>query len=330
MPTIRILKPEDQAALEGFLLPRVERSMFLLGNSRAAGLVDNGAAYQGTYAAAFDTAASFKAGAEGAMAGVVAHYWNGMLIPQAPAHLDELWRAAARASARPIGGAIGPSEQVQAIVEGWRAAGAGGCTSGPEPAAHAPAQPALDLQMDEEEKLYSLSLDELRVPEALRDGTLRARRIAAQDLDQVVAWRVAFQVESLHEEDTPRLRESTRATAARALERRDVWVVEAYLPSSRGAGAGWVPVSTSGFNTAIREAVQIGGVYTPPELRSRGYARAAVAASLLDARAEGAGTAILFTGEENVPAQRAYTALGFRHIGEFRLVLLRTPLRLCL
>ena len=48
-----------------------------------------------------------------------------------------------------------------------------------------------------------------------------------------------------------------------------------------------------------------------------------VAASLLDARAEGVGSSILFTGVENVPAQRAYEALGYRHIGDYRLLLLR-------
>ena len=31
---VRILKPGDEALLEAFLLPRVESSMFLLGNTR--------------------------------------------------------------------------------------------------------------------------------------------------------------------------------------------------------------------------------------------------------------------------------------------------------
>ena len=63
-----------------------------------------------------------------------------------------------------------------------------------------------------------------------------------------------------------------------------------------------------------------------PELRRRGYARAVVASSLLDARAEGTDKAILFTGENNVAAQKAYESLGFRHIGHYRLVLLSEPL----
>ena len=66
-----------------------------------------------------------------------------------------------------------------------------------------------------------------------------------------------------------------------------------------------------------------GGVWTPPELRGRGYGRAAVAASLLDARADGVGRSILFTGDDNVPAIKAYAALGYRLIGDHRILLLK-------
>ena len=75
---IRILKPGDEAALEAFLLPRVETSMFLIGNMRMAGLANRRAAYTGAYAAAFE---------EEHIVGVVAHYWNDNLVLQAPVHL---------------------------------------------------------------------------------------------------------------------------------------------------------------------------------------------------------------------------------------------------
>jgi predicted GNAT family acetyltransferase len=87
------------------------------------------------------------------------------------------------------------------------------------------------------------------------------------------------------------------------------------------------PVACTAFNSTTKEAVQIGGVWTPLELRGRGYARCAVAASLLDARAEGARQAILFTGINNVAAQKAYLALGFEHVGDYRILLLRPPLK---
>jgi predicted GNAT family acetyltransferase len=286
--TIRCLQPGDEAALEAFLLPRIETSMFLVGNMRAAGLRDQGQRYGGTYAAAFEG---------GRIVGVVTHYWNGNLIFQAPAHLNSLWRKAVSASRRGIRGLIGPSVQV------------------------GPAKAALELtesvvQMDETENLYCLRLDDLQVPEPLRFGKLQGRRAERRDLAYLTKWRVAFSVEALGEEDTPALAERVRTNTRRAIAERNTWVLEA-------AGS---PVACSSFNTAIREAVQVGGVYTPPELRRRGYGRAVVAASLLDARAEGVGTAILFTGVNNLPARRAYTALGFQHVGDYRLVLLRSAL----
>ncbi len=54
--------------------------------------------------------------------------------------------------------------------------------------------------------------------------------------------------------------------------------------------------------------------------------RSAVATSLLAVREEGVHTAILFTGEENIPAQKAYEALGFYKIGDYRITLLKEPL----
>jgi uncharacterized protein len=287
MTEIRVLEPGDEQALEAFLLPRIESSMFLLGNLRAAGLVDADEFLQGTYVAAFDG---------GQITGTVAHYWNDNLVVQAPVGVETLCEAAVKASRRRVGGVLGPAKQVQAAMD------------------------ALDLevdaiQLDQTEYLYSLALDDLLVPEGLRAGRLVGRRIQPGDVDQVTEWLVAFALESLGDEESPRLWERTRTNVERRQVQGLTWIVE-----ERGH-----PVATSGFNTTTAEAVQIGGVYTPPELRGRGYGRAAVAASLLDARAEGATSSILFTGVENVPAQRCYEALGYRHIGDYRLLLLRAP-----
>jgi predicted GNAT family acetyltransferase len=93
------------------------------------------------------------------------------------------------------------------------------------------------------------------------------------------------------------------------------------------AGSAWliehdgVPTSFSGFNARLPDVVQIGGVFTPPALRSRGWARAAVASQLAAVVGEGVSRALLFTGEDNLAAQRAYTAIGFRRIGDYGLLL---------
>jgi predicted GNAT family acetyltransferase len=285
---IRILRPGDEAVLEAFLLPRVESSMFLIGNMRASGLIDNGQAYEGTYAAAFEN---------GEITAVVAHYWNQNLVFQAPAHLNALWRAAVEASRRPIKGLIGPNDQVGAVKAALDIADS-------------------NIQLDEVERLYSLELDDLIEPDNLSSGQVSGRRIESRDLELVTEWQIAYSLEALGEKDSAQLRERCRASTERLLKEQRTWVLE-----SQGK-----PVACSSFNTAIKEAVQVGGVWTPPELRGQGYGRAIVAASLLDARAGGAAKAILFTGEDNIAAQKAYVALGFCHIGDYRIVLLQSPL----
>lgn len=287
-PKTKVLQPGDEAALEAFLLPRVASSMFLLGNMRAAGLADEAEPYQGTYVAAFSG---------GKIVSVVAHYWNNALVFQAPVHLDELWRKAVQVSGRPIGGLIGPDEQVDPVKDG------------------------LDIdesriQLDETERLYTLALDELAVPHVLASGQAVARRAELRDLKFLIAWRVAYGVETLGESETGESRERARSTVERLIRQKRTWVLEV-----EGE-----PVACSSFNTATEEAVQVGGVWTPPDMRSRGYGRAVVAASLLDARTESVTTAVLFTGQENIPAQRAYAALGFQHIGAYRMLLLNPAL----
>jgi ribosomal protein S18 acetylase RimI-like enzyme len=287
-PLIKALRPGDEALLEAFLLPRIESSMFLVGNMRASGLNDNGRAYEGSYVAALKG---------GKITGVVAHYWNQNLVFQAPVHLNLLWRAAVETSQRPIGGLIGPNDQV------------------------AMAKQALEIddsrvQMDETEKLYSLRLDDLVVPEDLSSGRVAGRRIEPRDLELLTQWTVAYSIEAIGAKDSPQLWEKSKSSVERSLKEGRTWVLESHSE----------PVASSSFNTAIKEAVQVGGVWTPPELRRRGYGRSVVAASLLDARSEGAEKAILFTGENNLAAQRAYTALGFRHIGDYRILLLHSPI----
>ncbi len=289
-PMIKILQPGDEAMLERFLLPRVDASMFLISNIRTAGLLDEGGRYQGTYAAAFDG---------DQIIGVVAHSWNQNLIFQAPIHAESLWRAAVDASQRPVKGVIGPGDQVNSIINSM------------------PIEDA-NIQMDESEGLYNLALGDLIVPEALRYGKVTGRRIEHHDLEIVFEWRVAYSIEALGENDTPQLHDRYRAAIERSLREKTTWVLE-----KEGK-----LVACSSFNSVIDEAVQVGGVWTPPEFRRRRYARCVVATSLLDAESQGVGKAILFTGNYNIPAQKAYLAIGFILIGDYRLTLFRSPLKI--
>ncbi|MDX1417473.1 MAG: GNAT family N-acetyltransferase [Candidatus Promineifilaceae bacterium] len=287
---IRLLQPGDEAALEAFLQPKISSSMFLISNLRKAGLADNGRPHEGTYAAVFE---------DDQIVAVAGLFWNGSLILQSPpSFVGGLLQAVTAASNRPIMRLIGPQEQVQTVIEQYQL------------------KPT-DFQMDEPEMLYQLQIEQMTIPAPLRRGEWHGRLLQARDLETMTRWRVGYAVEALGEIETAELWQQMRTGVERYLDRRQSWILE-----DRS-----VPVSTSSFNATTAEAVQVGGVWTPPEWRSRGYGRGAVAASLLGVQKDGVQTAILFTGEANVPAQKAYEALGFRHIGDYRITLLKAPLQ---
>lgn len=282
---MKTLSAGDAAALEAFLIPSAASSMFLRANSRAAGLVDRGEPLQGTYVAAFEA---------GRIAAVAAHFWNGMVVLQAPepAYLEPVARAAIRRSGRVLSGLVGPWRQVRA------------------------ARSALGLDdrstvLDSRERLYELELSRLEVPRDLASGLLECRAPRAEELDLAAEWRVSYSTETLGLSGGRELSVTSRAEVERLAKEGSQWIL-----LDRG-----VPVSYSAFNARLPDVVQVGGVWTPPKLRGRGYARAVVAGSLLAARSEGALLAVLFTGEENRSARAAYEAIGFRVIGDYGLVI---------
>ena len=75
-------------------------------------------------------------------------------------------------------------------------------------------------------------------------------------------------------------------------------------------------VSYSAFNAGLPDIVQIGGVYTPQLLRSKGYAKCLLAGALLDAKSQGVYQALLFTSKNNLAAQAVYRGIGFQETGE--------------
>jgi predicted GNAT family acetyltransferase len=273
---IRILRRGDEEALEAFLAPRAETSMFLRANSRAAGFEDRGEPMQATYAAAFEA---------DAIVAVAAHCWNGVLLIQAPRRAGEVAHAAIDASGRRLTGIIGPVDQVRATRD---------------------VLALLNPRMDDADDLYSLDLAALRVPDQLE--RLSFRRPRESELPLLFAWREQYLVETKLAAPDPRLREEARSGIELSHLQHAHWVLQ----------DGKRVVAYTAFNARLPDIVQVGGVWTPPDLRGRGYGRCAVAASLLQARAEGARRAILFTG--NASGARAYEALGFVRTGGFGLL----------
>ena len=280
---LRLLTPLDESRLEDFLALHRDSSMFLRANLRRMGLAYEGKPFQAIFAAAFEG---------GRLIGVAAHCWNGMVLVQAPDHAADVTTACVGASGLKVTGFSGPLDQVR------RARAALGLADA-------------DTAADGDEWLYALELSELVVPAALSSGTIVCRPPRPEERDTLCAWRLAYDIETLGGTDSD---EHRRRSAE-------------FLDAQITAGDAWVAVddgaivSLSAFNASLPDIVQLGGIYTPPGLRGRGYAKVAVAASLVVARERGASRAVLFTN--NPSASRTYEALGFRRVGDYALVLFR-------
>lgn len=239
--------------------------------------------------------ATYAAALEGdAILAVAAHSRMGNLVLQAPVHLPKIARVAVARSGGQVTGIIGPWGQVVA------------------------ARDALDLgrtptALNSHEILYALELSNLVIPPGLAGGRVRCRHPRSDELGLLVDWRIAYDRETLSDSGDP-------VVCRRKVEQLHAEGCDFVLVTEADE-----PVAFSAFNAVLPEAVQIGGVWTPVAQRRRGFARAVVAGSLLEARGQGARRGVLFTAEENWPAQRAYEALGFRPVGDYGLVSFTEP-----
>lgn len=170
----------------------------------------------------------------------------------------------------------------------------------------------LPTNADRDEPGFTLDLADLSVPD-LPETSLRP--VTPEDLTFLTNWRETYIGEVLGIFG-PNARATANADLASYLAR----------DSHRVLCHHGQPVALTGFNAILPEIVQIGGVYTPPDLRGRGYARCAVALHLGEARANGTARAVLFAA--NAAAARAYRAIGFQRAADFTLFLLATPTRI--
>ncbi len=272
----------DLEALETYLEARADTCMLVRGNLRQVGLAWSGRRYEAQYMLAWRDAS---------VVGVVGHAWNGMFVVQADEAVAELARATLAWSGRPVTGFAGPLEQVVEVRAALGLAGA-------------------KASLDSDEILMSLRLDEVQVPPPLVDGRVRGRHAVAEDRDLLVSWRIGYTLELLGKERGPEVEAEAADVIDAALAEDRLWVLE----------DGGARVAMTSFNAMLPDCVQVGGVYTPPALRGRGYARAVVAASLLEQRGRGVRRAVLFTA--GADAEAAYRAIGFVATGRFGLVLL--------
>ena len=123
-----------------------------------------------------------------------------------------------------------------------------------------------------------------------------ARPVTTDDATRLADWLMAFHWEADPNDPVPIRKELERAAGE---ERFLFWI-----DNSR-------PVSMAGIVRRLKRSAAIMGVYTPPELRGRGYAGSVTAATVERIYAEGRKTACLYTDLRNPASNRCYAKIGF-------------------
>jgi uncharacterized protein len=135
-------------------------------------------------------------------------------------------------------------------------------------------------------------------------GVAGEMRVATgPDRELLVGWMDAFAAEALPE--------APHQDAEALVERR--------LEGRGGGFALWVdqePVSVAGFGGETPTGVRIGPVYTPSQLRGRGYGSAVTAALSARLLAEGRLHCFLYTDLGNPTSNRIYQNIGYELVCE--------------
>lgn len=220
---------------------------------------------------------------------------SGNVLMQMPEATAQDWQeAGALLGARAIHGVLGDAPQVRSFIA------ANGLEGHP-------------CQLDSDDPGFLLDLDDLTVEMRDDEALISVREAPRALMDE---WRTAYEIEAVQAPP-----EKARIKGPKDIDQfitRD---------SHRVLLVDGVPVAMCGYNTTYEDTVQVGGVYTPPGLRGRGYARRVVGRHMAECRARGARRAVLFAASEE--AARAYQAIGFRRAGSFALVLFSEPAHLC-
>ena len=173
--------------------------------------------------------------------------------------------------------------------------------AGPSPVSRGFAERWRDLTGDTvragmKQRVYRL---DTVIPVANVPGRLRVATEADRDL--LVEWMGAFSEEALGDAD----------------RQRDERAVDLRLTTRGGGFCLWedgAPVAMVGYGGPTPNGIRIAPVYTPPSLRGRGYASAAVAAMSQRLLDEGRRYCFLFTDLANRTSNRIYQAIGYRAV----------------
>jgi RimJ/RimL family protein N-acetyltransferase len=142
------------------------------------------------------------------------------------------------------------------------------------------------------ERLYRLA--QLSPPHPAPPG--RARLARAGDRDLLLEWLGRFEADIGH------------GAGAANPRRLDAWLADGEITLWEAEGR---PVSMAALRGLPAETGRIGPVYTPTELRGRGYAAAAVTAAARRGLDDGLREILLFADLANPTSNALYARLGF-------------------
>ena len=290
---ISLLKSQDTKALEEYLNPHKAECMFICSNLKATGIDYKGADFEGEYFGYLDKHDTHLK----RLLGVIVHYWNGNVMMHAEGHdvLEKLILHLKKNISRPVAGILGPNIQAEHVI---KKLGLSECSFG----------------INSNEGLYEINLEalnKLNMPSSMKV-------VSAQNVPKsiLIEWMKSYDIEALGALNDETLEKQVQEHWNLRLQKNDSWVL--LLDET--------PVALSAFNARFADMVQVGPVWTPPEYRNQGFARLLLAYTLYQEKLKGTKQAILFT--DNPAAIKAYLAIGFKKIGNYRLALLEKPIKL--
>lgn len=174
-------------------------------------------------------------------------------------------------------GAVGPGPLVEAFSELWSA--------------------RRGVRARVEMRMGIYSLERVEYPDPAPAGSMRTPRPEERAL--LVEWMEGF------ENDTGIFSTGAEAMVAQMVQAGALRIWE----------DGGRPVSMAGASGATPRGVRVGYVYTPPELRGRGYAKVLTAAFSRELLAEGRSFCFLYTNLADPVSNGIYQRIGYRRVG---------------
>jgi predicted GNAT family acetyltransferase len=142
-------------------------------------------------------------------------------------------------------------------------------------------------------------------PTVARTPSGRPRPATADDRDLLIRWADAFAAEAGPHQPP---RDNSGAVDARLRRGGLIWIWE----------DGGEPAAMTWITRPVAGLARINAVYTPPDLRGRGYASGCVAAATRHAQTTLASACMLYADLANPTSNKIYQDLGYRPVDDFR------------